>query len=353
MKKFIENKTVLLLVAITVIAAVIIGVFAALSSRDKASLTENVYETAAMPGQTAASGIGGWLSNIFSYFGSVKELRAENEALKLENTELDKQLRDARGMEEENAQLREMLDLKKTENKMDLKAVKIIAKDPSNWYSCFKINKGSKDGIAKEQPVITEKDELVGKVVRVGSDWAEIMTILDPECGVGCIIERSKNTGVLEGDFSLRYTGKCRLGYLSRDTDIEKGDYVETSGMGGVYPKGLLVGKVVDIKEDNTNMSKYAMVEPSADIGSLMQVFVITNNVEVVASKPDLGSGLSDGDKENDSDKNKSGQPENTLKPKESGAPKTSRDNEEQSRTADGTNGENRGMTPLEGSGSE
>lgn len=303
MKRFFEHKTAVFLVSVTLAAAIIIGIFAALSSSGRTSVSENVLETAAMPGQEAASGIGGWLNNIFSYFGSVKALREENEALKLENVELDKQLRSVRGMEQENEQLREMLDLMKTENNMELKAVKVISKDPSNWYSSFIINKGSNDGIEKDQPVITANEELVGKIVRVGSDWAEVMTILDPESGVGCIIERSKCTGVIEGDFSLRYTVSCKLGYLPRDTDIEKGDYVETSGMGGVYPKGLLVGKVSDIKEDNANMSKYAIIEPAADIGSLMQMLVVTNNVESVKRKTDTGSGLSDnnGDKESGS----------------------------------------------------
>ena len=80
-------------------------------------------------------------------------------------------------MEQENEQLREMLDLMKTENNMELKAVKVISKDPSNWYSSFIINKGSNDGIEKDQPVITANEELVGKIVRVGSDWAEVRCV--------------------------------------------------------------------------------------------------------------------------------------------------------------------------------
>ena len=300
MKKLFEHKLAVFLIAATLIAAAFIGVFAALSSGERATAAEGVFVAAAEPGQSAATGIGGWLNNIFSYFGNIKALREENEALKHENIELDKQLRDTRGMEEENRQLREMLDLVKTENQLELVAVKIIAKDPSNWYSSFTINKGSNAGIIKGQPVITANEELVGQVYKVGSDWAEVITILDPESGVGSIIERSKDTGVLEGDFSLRYAGQCRLGYLSRDADIEKGDYVETSGMGGVYPKGLLIGKILDVNEDNTNMSKYAIVEPIVDIGKLSQVFVLTNSVEVIERKSD--SNLSDTDNTDKSD---------------------------------------------------
>lgn len=298
MKRILKNKLVMLLIFLTLAAAVLIGIFAALSGREKASTAENIVLATEAPGQSAVHGIGGWISNIFSYFGSVKALKEENEALKLENIELDKQLRDARGLEVENDSLREMLDLVKTENKMELKAAKVVSKEPSDWYGGFTINKGSKDGIKKDMPVITANYALVGKITRVGTDWAEVMTVLDPECGVGGIIERSKVFGIVEGDFSLRYSGMCRFGYLERDADTEKGDYIETSGMGGIYPKGLLIGRITDIKEDNTNMSKYAVIEPLADISGIMQVLVVIGNTEVVKRKTDLGSGLSDDDTE-------------------------------------------------------
>lgn len=312
MKNLLEHKLALFLIAATVIAAVIIGIFSALAEGEKATLAESAVSGTAEAGHSAASGVGGWLSNLFGYFGNVKELRAENEALRHENIELDRQLRDTRGMEAENEQLREMLDLVKTESKLELEAAKVIAKDPSNWYSSFTINKGTNSGIKKGQPVITANEELIGQVYKVGSDWAEVITVLDPESGVGGMVERSKSTGVLEGDFSLRYSGQCRLGYLPRDTDIERGDYVETSGMGGVYPKGLLIGRVLEVKEDNTNMSKYAIVEPSAEIGKLMQVFVLKNSVEVIKRRT-TDDGLlndnndnKDGGKSGSSDRNDS-----------------------------------------------
>lgn len=220
-------------------------------------------------------------------------MRAENEELKRANVELDKQVRDAQGMEQENQELRAMLNLMKTENKLDLVAAQVIAKDPSNWYSSFTINKGTDDGIQKNQPVLTANKELVGQVYKVGSSWAEIITILDPDSGVGSLIERSKDIGIIEGDASLRHQGLCRLGYLSRETDIEVGDYVETSGMGGIYPKGLLIGTVLDIREDNTNMSKYATIKPIVELGKLTQVCVLKNFVEEIkrdAETPDMGA---------------------------------------------------------------
>lgn len=282
MRNFREHKTAVFLIAATLAVAVLIGVFAAFSGRDRAGAAENLVGAAAEPGQTAASGAGGWLQGIFSYFGSVKALRAENEALKQENVALDKQVRDTEGLTQENQELRAMLNLMKTESKLDLVAAQVIAKDPSNWYSSFTINKGTNDGILKNQPVLTANKELIGQVYKVGSNWAEIITILDPDSGVGSMIERSKDLGVVEGDTALLKQGLCRLGYLARDTDIRNGDYVETSGMGGVYPKGLLIGTVLEIGEDHTNMSKYATIQPAVSIGKLSQVCVLTGFTEEI-----------------------------------------------------------------------
>ena len=98
MRNFREHKTAVFLIAATLAVAVLIGVFAAFSARDRAGAAENLVGAAAEPGQTAASGVGGWIQGIFSYFGSVKSLRAENEALKQENVALDKQVRDTEGL---------------------------------------------------------------------------------------------------------------------------------------------------------------------------------------------------------------------------------------------------------------
>ncbi len=282
MRNFWEHKTTVFLIAATLVAALLIGIFSALASGEKAGAAENVIGAVAEPGQAAVSGTGNWFTNLFSGFGSVKALRAENAALKQENMELDKKLRDMQGMEEENDRLRAMLDLTKTENKLDLAAAQVIAKDPSNWYSSFTINKGTNDGIEKNQPVFTADLELVGRVYKVGSSWAEIITILDPESGVGSMVQRTKDVGVVEGDSALRNQGYCRLGYLSRDAEVAVGDYVETSGMGGVFPKGLLIGKVMEITEDNATMSKYATVEPLVDMSKLTEVFVLQSYTEEI-----------------------------------------------------------------------
>lgn len=274
LRRLFENKIILFLIIATIVAAVIIGVFGA-KDRGTSSL-ESAGGAAVAPAQGAVSGIGGWFSGIGEYFGSVKALRDENEALKSVNTSLQKQLSDMQGLSDENEELRKMLDLREKQTSIDMVAASVSAKDPSNWYSTLTINRGKDSGIKENQPVVNSNRELVGQIVRVGNSWAEVVTILDTRSSIGAIVRRSKEIGILEGNSELRVDGKCRLGYIERSADIVGGDFVETSGLGGVFPRGLVIGKVVEVHDENATMSKAATIEPLADIGKLNEVFVIT-----------------------------------------------------------------------------
>lgn len=290
------------LVAATIIAGVIIGVFSARGGRTSA--VENAAGTMVSPPQGVFAGVGNFFGRISSYFGDINTLKQENEWLRDENTNLQKQIRDMEGMERENGNLRAMLKLKERQTKIDMLAASISAKDPSNWYSTFTINRGTGDGVARNQAVVNANRELVGQVLRVGENWAEVITILDSQSSVGVSIKRSKTTGIVEGDGSLRYEGKCRLGYIARDADIQTGDFVETSGLGGIFPKGLLIGTVTEIYDENSTMSKAATIEPSADIASLNEVFVITSYKESdLSESDDRTSDDSSNDNDNDNDR--------------------------------------------------
>ena len=237
MRRLFKHKIIVFLIIATIVALVIIGLF---SKSDRGtSFVERGGGDVLTPVQSAATSTGGFFANIGNYFGSVKTLREENERLKNENVDLQKQILDMRGLESENTELRKMLDLLKKETRIDMIAASVSAKDPSNWVSSFKINRGENHGIEKNQPVVNSNRELVGQVSRVGDNWAEVITILDPQSSVGVMVERSKEIGILEGSSDLLWEGKCRLGYISRDTDIKHGDFIETSGHGGKFPKGL------------------------------------------------------------------------------------------------------------------
>ena len=285
MRRFFENKPLIFLIAATIAAIIIIGVFSS-ANRD-ASIAENAGGTVITPAHGAVSGIGRWFSGITSYFGNVKSLRSENESLKSENNSLQKKISDMQGLQKENDKLRKMLELKEKSVDISMLAATVSAKDPSNWYSSFTINKGDRDGVKKNQPIVDADRNLVGQISEVGENWAKIITILDPQSSVGVMIKRSKEIGILEGDSNLRYEGKCRLGYIARDTDVQNGDFLETSGLGGIFPRGLVIGRVVEIYDENATMSKAATVEPLASIGKVNEVFVVTSYKEADLSISD------------------------------------------------------------------
>jgi len=297
-RRLFKHKIIVFLIIATIVALVIIGLF---SKSDRGtSFVERGGGDVLTPVQSAATSTGGFFANIGNYFGSVKTLREENERLKNENVDLQKQILDMRGLESENTELRKMLDLLKKETRIDMIAASVSAKDPSNWVSSFKINRGENHGIEKNQPVVNSNRELVGQVSRVGDNWAEVITILDPQSSVGVMVERSKEIGILEGSSDLLWEGKCRLGYISRDTDIKHGDFIETSGLGGIFPKGLVIGMVTEVYDENATMSKAATIAPISNIGKLNEVFVITDYTETDLSESQL---LQDEDEE-DEDEN-------------------------------------------------
>lgn len=285
MRRLFQNRLALFLVLVTIGAAVIIGVYS--GKNRPTSVVENAGGNIVAPSQGAVSGVGGWFSGFAEYFGSIKNLRAENERLRNENTNLQKQVLEMKGFENENNELRKMLRLFEQETRIDMVAASVVAKDPTNWYSSFTINIGSDDGVELNQPVVNSNRELVGQVSRVGKDWAEVITILDPQSSVGSIIKRSKEVGIIEGNSELRFSGKCRLGYIARDTDIKQGDFIETSGLGGIFPKGLVIGVVTEVYDENATMSKAATIEPLADISKINEVFVVINYTETDLTEED------------------------------------------------------------------
>ena len=124
-------------------------------------------------------------------------------------------------------------------------------------------------------PVITEEG-LIGHITEVGSTWSKAEILTESSSAVGAYIERSGTLGVVEGTYELRTEGLCRMVYIEADADIRVGDKVLSSGIGEVYPRGLLIGKVTEVSRDERTRTLVATVEPAADLGSISKVMIIT-----------------------------------------------------------------------------
>lgn len=284
--KFVkEHKMTVILTGCTVLVIAVLIYFGTHTSSPTA--VEDAAMTTVTPVQKFFGNIGRGLYDVTHCIGEISELRNQNNELSQKNADLENRTAFNSELMEENDRLKRMLELRRElENDgYEMTACTVVANEPSNWFASFTIDKGRNSGVEVGQPVITSDKLLVGKITRVGNNWAEVMTIVDPGFSAGAKIKRSNHMGVAEGDSNLREKRQLRLSYLNRETDIEPEDIILTSGLGGVFPDGFKIGRVLEINEDTIAASRYAILEPLADLKNLREVFVITNNLDIVADR--------------------------------------------------------------------
>lgn len=193
----------------------------------------------------------------------------ENERLNNETALLRKQLFDLRELYLENARLKGLLGFKQKSG-LRLSPARIIARSPESWSSSVIIDKGKYNGIRRGMVVINPRG-LVGRVAESADNTSKILLINDPSLGVSSIVQRSRQEGLVSGTLGTNLI----MRYLSKDADIVAGDLVITSGLSQIYPKGLLVGKVVDIRGDLSGLNCYAIIKPAVDCSAIEEVLVI------------------------------------------------------------------------------
>lgn len=198
----------------------------------------------------------------------------ENRLLTAEVTHLRNQLRMAKRLQRENILLRESLDF--TQNSLrSLIACEVIARDISGWWQTVRIDKGSAHGVRPDMAVISV-DGLVGRTVSVSAHTTDVLLISDPTCRISVTVERTGASGILYGKMTNRRGQPlCRLDFVNKDAPVRIGDPVTTSGMGGVFPRGLLVGYVDQLYTGPSGLYQYADVLPATDIGHLNVLFVV------------------------------------------------------------------------------
>lgn len=165
--------------------------------------------------------------------------------------------------------LKKLLELKESFS-YQMTSSLVISREPGNWFNSVIIDKGSKDGIEANMAVATYSG-LVGRIVSVDSHSSKVLLILDQRSAVGGMIQRSRDIGVVKGS-EKNY---CYMEYLSRDADIKRGDRVITSGLGSIFPKGIIIGEVIGIKKDNHALFQQVLIRLEVDFTKLEEVFVI------------------------------------------------------------------------------
>lgn len=259
------------------ITALVIAILCSVTAliRSEAPFVSNAVNIILQPVRSASTAMAERVQALYNYLYRYQLIETENASLKARLAAAEEQIRDAENYRRENEQLRELVHLVEQHPDYELVDARVSAWSDSNWGSGFTIDKGSSQGIRVGQCVITENRQVAGLITEVGLNWSTVMTILDPTSEISAMVYGSGYMGVAQGDFELMSNGQLRMSYLSTDAIIRNGDQVLTTGSGDIYPQGLVIGSISDVALDLAGVSKYAVINPAADVEDLEQVFVI------------------------------------------------------------------------------
>ena len=270
MKHYFSTKIRNVLI-IAVLLAVGLAVLSSLSGMDLPSMAVQYVIT---PLRTGVSHLRDQAEQLYSYMFEYEALAAENEALKEKLAQMEDEARRADAVSRENDRLRELAGLLDDHEDYVVQEAYIIAWNSGDWSNTLTINRGSAAGIEPNMCVITSNGQVIGLVQEVGPNYAIIKTVLDSSLEISATIASSGYSGMVKGNYVDGNENYLRMDYLPSSAVIRNKDQVVTSGS-IVYPKGLILGYVVDAGFGDTGVAKFAVLEPAADIDTLEQVFII------------------------------------------------------------------------------
>ena len=267
-----NKKSGIIGIVITVIILILIVIFS--NGDNNSSFFENADTNLVMPIQNGLTYLKNKIGGNSTFFTDINNLKEENEQLKEKNSELEQSLRELENIKTENETLKEYLDL--TEKYGEYKTIPgyVINKEISNYSKTIVINIGEEDGVQEDMTVIGDKG-LVGHVISVTANTAKVQTIIDTASSVSCSMSTTKDSIVCKGTLEDQSTLKAM--YIPTEANIIQGDSIETSGLGGIYPKGIHVGTVKKVENAQNPTDRYAIVETAVDFDKLDTVLVITN----------------------------------------------------------------------------
>ncbi len=255
-------------------AALIIGLGAA--ARDgRIGFVQNLSGILKSPIQKVLSSAVNWFDSMYGYLYEYDSLMAENESLRSQLADAQKSARDGIEASEENTRLRKLLELREKHTDYVMESCKVVLWSSSNWSSAFTISKGASSGIELGDPVITEYGAVVGQITELGTNWATVSTVIDVNMSVGAFVGATGNSGMVVGEYSFMREKTAKLTYLADGAQIFVGDDVLTSGSGGAFPAGLMIGTLIAVQTEAGGQITFGLVEPECAFDSLVQVFVI------------------------------------------------------------------------------
>ena len=271
-----NRRTIILWVAVFIVGLL---AFTTVKGKYDLKISENVVNTILSPFQSAITSISNATKKIGVISWEMVTVYEQNKMLRSEVEQLRQRDVNVNEIMAENTRLTNILNYKNAVKQFDTAVAKIISYDSSNLTNSITINLGAKDGMQKNMPVITPQG-LVGTIVAVYEHSAKVQLILDPRSAVGAIIQRpeSRVIGIMQGSVGVQTLAK--MVNIPRDADVVVGDNVLTSGYGGLYPKGIVIGEVVEVTNEAGGLLKYATVKTAVDFYRIEEVLVIVNSRE-------------------------------------------------------------------------
>ena len=210
----------------------------------------------------------------FHYFFLVSVARENDRVKRTLSLEIQKNKQYSE-VELSNERLRKLLSFQRNVTSRVL-AAEVIGKDPSPWFKTVIIDKGSSEGIVKGLPVVIPEG-IAGQIIEVSARNSKVLLIIDPNSAVDALVQRTRSRGLVKGSSS----GRCLFEYVLRKHEIRVGDTVVSSGLDGVYPKGIQIGNVSGVVRRNAGIFQEVAVTPNVDFEKLEEVLVILNPSDV------------------------------------------------------------------------
>ena len=264
-------------IAGVILTIIILIILFTLTNVKNSKLTyfENLANKIVMPVQNGLTFLKNKINGNSSFFANVNNLKDENKELQDKNKELEEKLRELESIRAENESLKQYLNLKEKYSDYTAVPADVINRDISNYSKDIIINVGSKDGI-KEGMTVIAAEGLVGHIISVTDSTSKIQTIIDSSSSVSSLISAARDSIICKG--ILGNEKQLKAMYIPTETTISQGDTIETSGLGGIYKKGIYIGKVEKVENTTDLTNRYAIVATAVDFAKLETVLVITNN---------------------------------------------------------------------------
>ena len=269
--RWFDKKTVVLCVAFITVFLLVVS---AARLQNRYPLMASLAASIMAPFDYVFSGVAGGIQQGTVFTRDVATVFRENQTLRAENQELRHVVFQLTEKAAENERLQAMLEFRTKSVAFQMKAATVIGRDPGTLNNSVLINQGTGDGIRVNMPVVTNQG-LVGHVMEAFPGTAKVRLLSDTGSSAAAMVQRpqSRAAGIIEGNLSQ--LSVLRMKNLARDGDVIKGDKIMTSGFGGIYPKGLMIGEVVDVVDDEGGLLKNAMIRPAVDFSRMEEVFVI------------------------------------------------------------------------------